>query len=70
MEPVPVRRMLPILQNILKCPEPPAHMVKHAVQHNPYIRFVQFPAHIGKIFICAKPYIKLFIIPRIVPMSI
>ncbi len=70
MEPVPVTGIFPILQDILKSPEAPSHMIKYSVQYNPDPSCMHLLTHPGKILVGSQPAVNLFIIPCIITMGI
>ncbi len=70
IKPAQVRRILPVLQHILKCPESPADMIEHTVQHHLDAVLVQVVTYFPEILIGTQPAVDGVIIPRIIPVGI
>ena len=70
MEPVQIRRILPVLQHVLEGPEASSHMVEHPVQNHADSRLMQTVAHLCKIPVASQPAVNFSEISCIITVSI
>jgi hypothetical protein len=70
MEPVPVRRVLPVSDHILKLVKSPPDVVEDTVQDNADPVFMQLSADLFKILVGAQADIDLFIIPGVITVRV
>ncbi len=70
VEPVFIRRPLPVLQNILKLRETPAGMIEDSVQIDPDTGCVQCVADCFEVFVRSQSRVNLLIISCIVSMCV
>ena len=70
VKPVFIRRIKPVLQDILKLRESAAGMIEDAVQINPDAGCVQCVTDCSEIFVRSKSRVDLLIISCIIPMCV
>ena len=70
VEPVPVRRVLPVFYHILKLVKSPSDMVEDTVQDNADPVFMQLSADLLKILVGAQADIDLFIVPGVITVRV
>ena len=70
MKPVQIRGALSVFQYILEGPEPSAHMIEHAVQHDFDACGMQFFTDLFKILIGAEALINQLVISGVVAVGI
>ena len=69
-EPVLVRTVPFLFLHIPEGPESPAHVVEHAVEHNPHSGVVKRAADPAEVLVGPQAAVQLEIVPRVIPMLI
>ena len=70
VEPILIGAVPLLLLDVLESPEPPAHVVEHAVQHHPQSGVVERAAYPLEVLVCSQPAVHCIVVPGVVAVPV